>query len=99
MEERRRFRRTDAKEKALLHGEETRHEGSLIDISSSGMRIIADSEIKIGSPVRGQFKIMPHSGNFYISGEVVWVKAAKEPHQHKYEIGIKFTKVSTIPIH
>lgn len=100
MEERRKFRRSDAKEKALLHGKETKHESSLlIDISSGGMRILSDNHIKIGSSVSGQFKIMPHMGNFYVSGEVVWAKPTKEPHHNAYEVGIKFTKISTIPIH
>lgn len=99
MEERRKFRRTSAKEKALLHGREAKHEGSLLDISSGGMRILSDNHIEVGSSVSGQFKIMPHMGNFYVSGEVVWEKPAKEPHHNGYEVGIRFSKVSTIPIH
>ena len=98
MEERRRFRRTTAKEKALLQAKESKHEGSLLDISSGGMRLLSDNEITIGSCVSGQFKIMPHMGNFYVTGEVVWTKPAKEPQRTAYEVGIKFNKVSTIPI-
>ena len=100
MEERRKFRRTHTKERTLLQGGETKHEGSLIDISSGGMRILSDTHIKIGSFLTGQFKIMPQTGNFYVRGEVIWSKPAlkESPHQ-AYESGIKFTKVSGIPIH
>lgn len=99
MEERRRFRRTGAKEKARIAYAQGRHESSLVDISSGGMRILAQSHIAIGSPVSGQFKIIPHMGNFYVTGEVVWAKPVKEPHHNGYELGIRFTKVSAIPLH
>lgn len=98
MEERRKYRRTGAKEKALLCAAHGRHEGSLMDISSGGMRIFSDTHIATGTQVSGQFKIMPHMGNFYVSGEVVWVKPAKEPPAFGYEIGIKFAKVSASPL-
>lgn len=98
MEERRKFRRTGAKEKALLGAAQIRHEGSLLDISSGGMRILSENQIAIGTQVSGQFKIMPHMGNFYVSGEVIWVKPAKDPLAFGYEIGIKFSKVSASPL-
>lgn len=98
MDERRKFRRTGAKEKARIASAQSRHEGSLLDISSGGMRILSDNHIAIGTQVSGQFKIMPHTGNFYVSGEVVWAKPAKEPLAFGYEIGIKFAKVSASPL-
>ena len=101
MEERRRFRRTPAKEKAFLQGKEAkRQEGLLMDVSSGGMRFLSDAKLKIGASLFGQFKIMPNLGDFYIAAEVVWVKpVTKEPdHATTYEVGIKFNKVSTIPI-
>lgn len=100
MEEKRKFRRTPTKEKAFLKGQDTAHESHLMDVSSGGMRILSDTDIKIGSSLSGQFKIIPTSGNFYVSGEVVWVKPKTGQGQGPaYEIGIKFNKVSTIPQH
>ncbi|TAN60798.1 PilZ domain-containing protein [bacterium] len=98
MDERRKFRRTGAKEKAQIRAAQSRHEGALLDISSGGMRILSENHIAIGTQLSGQFKIMPRTGNFYVSGEVVWVKPAKEPQANGYEIGIKFAKVSASPL-
>ena len=95
MDERRRFRRSPAKEKAFLKSRENKpHEGLLMDVSSGGMRILSNANIKIGTALTGQFKIMPNLGNFYVSAEVVWSK----PLSKDYEVGIKFNKVSTIPV-
>lgn len=100
MQERRKFRRTQAKEKTALESKEGKsHEGMLVDISPSGMRIISESNIHLGSQLSGKFKILPNSGNFYVLGEVAWIKpAGKDQPQGASEIGIKFSKVSTIPI-
>lgn len=99
MQERRKFRRSASKETASLESKEgPKQESRLMDVSSSGMRIISDVNIKTGSHLSGKFKIIPNSGHFYVSGEVVWVQPAKDPSQG-YEAGIKFNKVSTIPIH
>jgi len=70
MQERRKFRRTQAKERTSLESKEGKsHEGTLVDISPSGMRIVSESNIHLGS--------QPQGAN---------------------EVGIKFSKVSTIPI-
>lgn len=100
MDERRKYRRSPAKEKAFLKSRENNpHEGSLMDVSSGGMRISSDSNIKVGTTLTGKFKIMPDLGNFYVNGEVVWVKPlGEEAHQAGYEVGIRFSKVSTIPV-
>jgi len=42
---------------------------------------------------------LPNSGHFYVLGEVAWIKpAGKDQPQGANEVGIKFSKVSTIPI-
>lgn len=99
MDERRKYRRSPAKEKAFLKSRENNpQEGLLMDVSSGGMRISSDANIKVGTALSGQFKIMPDLGNFYVSGEVIWSKpAGKEAPEKGYELGIKFNKVSTIP--
>jgi hypothetical protein len=100
MEERRKFTRLSTKEKTFLDKEGgNKQEGSLVDISPGGMKIICDNEVKVGSVISGQFKILPNVGPFYIRGEVAWVKPVddKTGPSH-FEIGIKFNKVSTIPI-
>ena len=99
MEERRKFRRSVTKETASLENKEGKKlDSQLLDVSPGGMRIFADTDIKIGSRLRGSFKIMPKSGHFYVSGEVAWVKKAAEAPGQSYEVGVKFKKVSAIPI-
>lgn len=101
MDERRKFRRTPAKEKALLQSKEhhSKQESQVIDVSSGGMRILSDTPLKAGTMLSGQFKIMPTLGNFYIAAEVMWVKPKiGEVDKPLYEIGVKFNKVSTIPV-
>jgi len=100
MEERRKFRRFSTKEKTLLDKEDgNKQEGSLVDISPGGMKTICDNEVTIGSVISGQFKILPNVGPFYIRGEVSWVKPADDKtNPSHFEIGVKFNKVSTIPI-
>ena len=99
MEERRKFRRSATKETASLENKEgKKQESQLLDVSPGGMRIFADTEIKIGSHLSGRFKIIPKSGHFYVSGEVAWVKKASAEQGSGYEVGVKFKKVSTIPL-
>ena len=100
MEERRKFTRLSAKEKTFLDRENgNKQEGCLLDISPGGMKIICDNEVMIGSVISGQFKILPNVGPFYIRGEVSWVKAADDKiNPSHFEIGVKFNKISTIPI-
>ncbi|HAH20510.1 MAG: hypothetical protein A2Y00_04955 [Omnitrophica WOR_2 bacterium GWF2_43_52] len=99
MDEKRKYRRTPAREKAFLKCKENNsHEGELMDVSSGGLRMLSADKVKVGSTLTGKFKIMPQMGSFYISGEVIWVKPmASESNQAVYEVGIKFNKVSTIP--
>ena len=102
MEEKRKYRRSPAKEKAYVQAKEhnKQHESQLLDVSSGGMRILSEASLKIGTMLSGSFKIMPTMGNFYVHGEVVWVKPlADETQNTAYEIGIRFNKVSTIPEH
>ncbi len=100
MKEKRRFQRLESKDKAILRKEKgEQQEGLLLDISQGGMRVLLDNDIKIGSPIYGQFKILPHLGHFYVRGEVVWVKPAREKNKTPtFAVGVKFCKVSTISL-
>ena len=99
MVEKRRFGRLPAKEKVFLRKEEDlQQKVLLLDVSLGGMRILLDNKIDVGSPISGQFEIIPNLGHFYIQGEVIWVKPTVDNPKHSgFEVGIKFTKVSTIP--
>jgi len=100
MEERRKHRRFSTKEKTLLGKDDgNKQESCLIDISQGGMKILCDNEVKTGSVISGQFKILPNLGPFYIRGEVAWVKPVDDKtNPLHFEIGVKFNKVSALPI-
>jgi len=99
MRERRKFSRWPAKEKVQLNHIDNKYEELLLDISPGGMRVVLDNELKVGSAVSGQFKIIANQEPFYVHGEVVWVKpAVDQANRGCYEIGIKFNKISTTPI-
>jgi hypothetical protein len=99
MDEKRKFKRFETKEATFLNKEEGKpQEGSILDISPGGMRIVLDQETPLGSAISGQFKILPNLGPFYVKGEVAWVKPAKMTEsQNSFLIGIKFNKVSALP--
>ena len=94
MQERRKAGRLPHKEKTFIERESGIKEITLLDISMGGMRAQLDEELKTGSSMTLQVKILPHAGAFYVRGEVTWVKPSAPGH---FETGIKFTKVSTIP--
>lgn len=98
MRERRKSTRLKSQDKARLEKESKPEEGQLLNISLGGMCILLDNDIKVGSPVSGEFKIIPgSSGTFYVHGEVVWVKPAEDKKTRRsFEVGIKFYKVSTV---
>lgn len=100
MVEKRRFSRLQAKEKVFLQKEQGRQEEvMLLDVSPGGMRVLLNDKINVGSRILGQFKIIPEGGPFYVQGEVVWVKPTIDmTKQPGFEVGIKFNKVSTIPL-
>lgn len=89
MIEKRKFKRLVTKEKTSLQSKEGKEEGLVVDISSGGMCILLDRHIAVGTLISGQFRILPSSKPFYVTGEVVWSKGK--------EVGIKFSRVSTIP--
>lgn len=71
----------------------------LLDISPGGMRVLLNDDINVGSSISGQFKIIPDGGPFYVQGEVIWVRPVVDKIKHSsFEVGIKFTKVSTISL-
>ncbi len=62
------------------------------------MRVLLNNDIKVGSNIFGQFKILPNLGNFYVKGEVLWVKPQNPKLKSAaFEVGIKFAKINTIP--
>lgn len=100
MKERRRFSRLQSKERTSLQKDtgQEKHEGLLLDVSPGGMRILLNREIKVGSLVSGQFKILPHSGHFYTRGEVAWARPVHPKDKNSsFEVGVKFSKVSAVP--
>jgi len=98
-EERRKFTRLFTNENSVLDKEGKKQNASLADISPGGMKIACDDAVEVGSVISGQFKILPNLGPFYVKGEVVWIKPdSKQTDSRSYEVGVKFNKVSTIPI-
>ncbi len=101
MRERRKFFRLPSDDNAVLEAEKgSQLQSQLLDVSSGGMRILTHNKnIKIGNTISGQFKINPNMGNFYVRGTVVWVTSKSETSKTTaYEIGIKFDKISTLPL-
>ncbi len=91
MKDKRKFNRIDNKDDAFYHkGDGKKEKCRVLDVSTGGMKVTLDVELKLGSSIFGQFQILPELGHFYVCGEVVWVKGK--------EIGVKFNKVSTIPL-
>lgn len=99
MQERRRFNRCKLEQKAKIsHSPNKQEKGLLLDIAMGGMRILLDGKAELGSQLFGQFKIVPYLGPFYVKGVVAWTKRVKDAGASYWEVGVKFTKVSTIPI-
>ena len=100
MQEKRKANRLPSSEETFLSKPDNQKTGvKLVDISLGGMRVLMNEELKTGSVLLGEFKILPHSGPFYIKGEVTWSKPCQEKnHPYKFETGIKFAKINTIPI-
>ena len=96
MDERRKHKRLQMAERTSLNKSDASEQCFLVDISPGGMKVQLEKEIKIGDPVSGQFKILPKAGPFYVKGTVTWVRKIKEAGAN-YEIGVRFTKINTIP--
>lgn len=99
MDEKRRYERLPASDKTKISKPNGQADVKLIDISLGGMRVLMDEDIACGTYLQGQFSILSNAGPFYINGEVSWSKQAQAkdaPYTH--EIGIRFTKISTIPL-
>jgi len=99
MQEKRKFDRCKLEQKAKLSGlSGQQEEGSLLDIGIGGMKILMDREVKPKSQLSGQFKVVPYLDPFYVKGVVVWAKPVKDEPTACWEVGVRFTKVSAIPI-
>jgi hypothetical protein len=61
------------------------------------MKVLLNKEVSPGSKLTGQFKIVPYIDPFYIQGEVIWIKPAKDG-AAGCEVGVRFTSVRTTPI-
>lgn len=98
MRERRKFNRLKSQDKTTFEEENKPKDGALLDISPGGMRILVDSDIKIGSAISGKFKIIPNGGPFYVQGEVIWVTPVTEKIKPpSFVAGIRFSKISAVP--
>jgi Tfp pilus assembly protein PilZ len=98
MQEKRSAKRLPSNQQSSLkheNGNET--DVTLIDISLGGMRVLMNEDLAVGKNLAGKFKILPHANPFYIQGIVAWTKPSPDE-AHRFEIGIKFVKISTIPI-
>jgi Tfp pilus assembly protein PilZ len=96
MIERRTAKRLPRGEKTFLDIADQKKEVVLLDISIGGMRYLSNEKPAIGSPLSLKVNILPKAGAFFIKGRVSWVNLSINP--ALYEIGVKFTQISTIPI-
>jgi len=98
MQEKRSAKRLPSDQSSLLtHENGNASDVTLVDISLGGMRVMINEDLAVGKSLAGQFKILPHANPFYIQGIVAWTKPL--PGQtHRFEVGIKFIKISTIPL-
>ena len=67
----------------------------LVDLSSGGMRIVLDEDIPVGSKIIGEFRVVPQRSPYFIQGSVTWTRSI--PQEQKFEVGIEFNKINTIP--
>jgi len=95
MQERRRTGRLPRQERTFIEHGSGKKETILLDISIGGMRVQLDEAMKVGTPLTLKASILPHAGAFFMAGTVTWVK---ESSPGVYETGVKFNKVSTIPL-
>jgi hypothetical protein len=95
MQERRKTGRLQRQERTFVERGSGKKEVILLDISLGGMRVQLDEELKVGTILTLQATLLPRAGAFFMRGEVTWVKAAAPGH---FETGVKFTKVSTLPL-
>ena len=100
MQEKRKFKRlATGKETYVKEGGGKEKKATVVDISLGGMRVTLEGDIKVGSFLSGQFKILPSMGPFYVNGEVIWVKPLKQDTGHPcYEVGVKFKNISAVPL-
>jgi c-di-GMP-binding flagellar brake protein YcgR len=96
MEERRKFNRWRAEtaERAAITYAGTKEEAEILDISAGGMRVFFPRFVDIGAVIYGEFKILPGRGPFFVRGKVI--RAAER--EGKWDLGIEFEKVSTLPL-
>jgi hypothetical protein len=99
MQDKRKFRRCQIKEKAWIQSQGGENkEGTVFDIGMGGVRVLLDKKVEVGVKLTGRFKIVPHIGYFFVQGEVAWSKPVADDTGDLtgYAVGIKFNKVSTI---
>ena len=100
MLEKRKSNRLPKCEETFLSKDDGQETGvKLIDISLGGMKVLMNEDLKPGCVLLGQLHILPKTGPFYIRGEVSWSKPCQgKGHSYRFEIGIKFTRINTVPI-
>ncbi|MCX7927468.1 MAG: PilZ domain-containing protein [Candidatus Omnitrophica bacterium] len=97
MQEKRKHPRLSTRQDTHFFNSAIKEKIELLDISLGGMRILSSRQLALGMSVEGQFSIIPNSRPFYIKGIVTWLKPSGLRNAC-YEIGIKFTDISTIPL-
>jgi Tfp pilus assembly protein PilZ len=97
MIEKRKNKRLPRGEKTYLDNECENKEIVLLDISMGGMKLLTNEEYKTGAPLGLKVNILPKSGAFFVKGRVVWIKPSIVT-TALFEVGVKFTKISTITI-
>jgi len=93
MKERRRFERLSKQESAYLEFEGKKSEIQLLNVSVGGMSFFSPFPLKLGSLVKGEFRIFPNVDPFFIRGRVVWIKEE----EGNWQVGIEFRSISTFP--
>jgi len=94
MEEKRKFNRWYTQNKATISYEGVKNEVSLLDVSAGGMRFFSDQPLEIGSLIYGEFKVLSQLNPFFVKGRVI---RTQQKDSNRWEIAVRFEKVSTLP--
>ena len=81
-------------DKACVDLEGKKENVKIIDISIGGMRIVTDFPIQKENVLKGEFRVLPNIGPFFVRGKVIWTTKK----DNAFESGVIFDKVSTIPM-
>lgn len=96
MTEKRKFNRwhTEKQKDTVISGPGIEKKVKILDISAGGMKICLPQPINVGVVIRGEFKIFPHLGPFFVKGKVIRVTEK----EGVWEVAIEFEKISTAQV-